>query len=188
MGMHANPPGAQDLAALFQQHRDGLAGAVRGVLGPRGDVQEVLQEAFLRALRALSRGQVRGELVGFAFVVTLNTARDFQRKGARAARSRPIEEVPAMQLTANEPEPGHGLATAEAVRAARAAIERLEDRAKDVFFLRVAGGLSFEAAAGQLGIPVGTAKTRMRNALLELRRSLASFAPAAEPASGRDPS
>ena len=45
------------------------------------------------------------------------------------------------------------------------------------FLLRTSAGLSFEAAAQELGIPVGTAKTRMRSALLHLRGALAAFAP-----------
>ena len=65
----------------------------------------------------------------------------------------------------------------EALGAAREAILRLEEDVKQVFLLRVSGELSFEAIAEALGIPVGTAKTRMRTALRRLQKHLAAFAP-----------
>ena len=55
----------------------------------------------------------------------------------------------------------------------------LEDDVKEVFLLRVSGELTFEAIAEALGIPVGTAKTRMRTALRRLRSHLAHLAPGA---------
>ena len=44
------------LAELFQAHRQGLAGAVRSVLGPTVDVAEVLQDAFLKCWQGWQRG------------------------------------------------------------------------------------------------------------------------------------
>ena len=66
--------------------------------------------------------------------------------------------------------PGH--------RAIAAAIHELKNSEKEVFLLRTSAGLSFEEAANALHIPVGTAKTRMRAALIHLRQSLKHFAPA----------
>ena len=64
------------LAALFQDNREGLAGAVRGVLGGRADVLEVLQDAYLKALRALNRGTAPSEPLAWVFVVTINLAKE----------------------------------------------------------------------------------------------------------------
>jgi len=54
------PMTAQDppLAELFQAHRQGLAGAVRGVLGRDAEVAEVLQDAFLKCWHGLQRGDL----------------------------------------------------------------------------------------------------------------------------------
>ena len=85
-----------------------------------------------------------------------------------------------MKLESREPTPEARLEGREALQAARAAIHRLKDTEREVFHLRVSAGLSFEAIAEALGIPVGTAKSRMRAALLHLRTSLAQHAPAFE--------
>jgi len=128
------PEGAEsrlptELAALFQQHRHGLAGAVRGVLGAGADTQEILQEAFLKAFRAQREGRIAGaghaenDPVGFVFVVSLNVARDARRRRQKApAIGAAIEDVEPMQLTSTEPTPEQHVERHEAVDAARSAI------------------------------------------------------------------
>ena len=90
-----------------------------------------------------------------------------------------------MELRATDPAPGAGIEQAETLAAARQAIHGLHSREKEVFLLRTSAGLSFEAAAEALGIPVGTAKTRMRSALINLRSSLKNFAPTGSSVNGR---
>jgi RNA polymerase sigma-70 factor (ECF subfamily) len=54
----------------------------------------------------------------------------------------------------------------------RAAIRELPDEQREVFLLRQNGELPYERIADTLGIPVNTAKTRMRRALLRLRAAI----------------
>ena len=81
-----------------------------------------------------------------------------------------------MELRAKETEVSTRAEAREAVADARAAIRQLRDPEKEVFVLRVSAGLTFERVADQLGIPVGTAKTRMRQALAQLRQHLSAHA------------
>jgi RNA polymerase sigma-70 factor (ECF subfamily) len=159
------------LAELFQAQRQGLAGAVRGVLGGSADVREVLQDSFLRCWRSWQKGERPDDPVAWIFVVTWNTAVDARRRQRRRPEPMALDEEPIMQST-HETAPGRALETREEVARAQAAIERLADPEKQVFLLRVSGGLSFAAVATALSIPEGTAKTRMRTALQRLRKSL----------------
>ncbi len=88
-----------------------------------------------------------------------------------------------MELQSKEPAPSAGLEREEALAAARDAIHELKPKERAVFLLRTAAGLSFQEAAEALRIPIGTAKTRMRTALANLRRSLMPHTPlpAAQP-------
>ncbi len=88
-----------------------------------------------------------------------------------------LDEVDEMSMKTTDPGPAAAVEADEALTAARAAIYGLEEDQKEVFLLRVSGELSFEAIAESLGIPVGTAKTRMRHALARLRHHLRSHAP-----------
>ena len=171
------------LGELFRAHAEGLSGAVRGVLGAGADSPAVLQDAFVKALEALRKGATPRDPVAWAFVVTINLAKDRRRRDRRTAAPVALEEVSEMELRAPEASPSIELETAEALAAARLAIQRLSDPEKEVFLLRASGGLTFEATAEALEIPVGTAKTRMRSALARLRSALAAHRPdAATPA------
>jgi len=177
--------GHRDLEVLYLEHADGLSGAIRGILGREGDVQDVLQQAFLKAWRAWQQGTRAEDPVAWLFVVAMNTARDHLRTRRRRPATVPLEEV---TLTEQAPMQRDGTAAPavgperrmehqEWLEAAKAAIHHLRDPEKEVFLLRVSGGCTFPVIAHNLGIPEGTAKTRMRTALGVLRRRLATYAP-----------
>lgn len=171
---------ARNLADVFYANGDALAGVVRAFTGRvDGDSDEVIQEAFLKAWRALREGAEPRDLKSWVFTVTINHARDRQRADAR--RQRRMEPVEPDRTQTADPEPLAQMVRLETLEATQAAIAGLGDGEKEVFLLRVAGELSFREAADALGIPEGTAKTRMRTALQRLRRDLRWFAPGGNP-------
>lgn len=159
------------LADLFQAHRQGLAGAVRSVLGPTADVPEVLQTAFLKCWSKWQDGTRPQDPVAWIFVITWNAAVDVRRQRTRRPAHEPLDEGNHV-ATDTPTSPTHALEQREAVALAQAAIARLSDPEQQVFLLRTAGERSFEVIAAELAIPVGTAKTRMRSALQKLRTTL----------------
>ena len=159
------------LHELFQACRQGLAGAVRSVLGPSADVPEVLQDAFLKAWQQWQQGIRPNDPRAWIFVITWNAAKDARRRRQRRPPHETLDEGTHVALVTH-PSPTHALEQREAVDRAQAAVAELADGEQQVFLLRVAGELTFEAIAEQLAIPVGTAKTRMRAALAKLRTTL----------------
>jgi RNA polymerase sigma-70 factor (ECF subfamily) len=167
-------PRQHELAELFRAHANGLSGVVHGILGRHAETQELLQEAFLKAWQSLRRGFVPENPVAWLFVITMNLAKDLRRTEMRRTPSQPLEETNPMELRSAEPAPDAQLTKSETLEAARAAIHDLKNT---------------EKAAQALRIPIGTAKTRMRAALIHLRESLKHFAPAGiewTPARGTD--
>jgi RNA polymerase sigma-70 factor (ECF subfamily) len=171
------------LEGLFQAHRRGLAGAVRSVLGSGTEVAEILQEAFLRCWRSWQKDPRPQDPSAWIFVVTWNVAVDARRRQQRRPAAAALHEVIPMQPS-TDTAPPQALERQEDLHRAQAAIERLADPEKQVFLLRVSGGLSFAAVADALAIPEGTAKTRMRSALQRLRRALGVAADATGDATG----
>ena len=159
------------LSNLFQAHRRGLAGAVRGVLGGSADVTEVLQDAFLKCWRHWQQGVRPNDPVAWIFVVVWNVAVDARRRRHRQPIHETLDEDSTLAPT-TLPSPARGLEQREDVARARAAVAGLSDPEQQVFLMRVGGELTFEAVAAALSIPVGTAKTRMRSALQKLRQAL----------------
>jgi RNA polymerase sigma-70 factor (ECF subfamily) len=164
------------LSDLFQAHRKGLAGAVRSVLGSSADVTELLQDAFLKCWRHWQDGMRPRDPAAWMFVVAWNVAKDARRARQRRPHHETLHEDSNVVPTLH-PSPTHALEQREAVARAQAAIHRLSDPEQQVFLLRTAGELSFDAIALQLAIPVGTAKTRMRSALQKLRQTLGTAQP-----------
>jgi RNA polymerase sigma-70 factor (ECF subfamily) len=163
-----------DLEQLFRRHAEGLAGAVRGVLGPGCDLQEVLQEAFLKAWRSPLNGTRPTDPAAWAFVVVMNTARDLRRRNVHRRPTLSLEAAGVMEIRSHEPTPEAGIDGTERLARIRAAIHGLSENLRRVFLMRVAGELSFDAIASALSIPVGTAKTRMRRALIQVRAHVAA--------------
>lgn len=159
------------LAELFQTHRSGLAGAVRSVLGPTADVTEVLQDAFLKCWRAWQKGTRPNDPVAWMFVIAWNAATDARRARQRRPNHELLNEERTVSAT-TQTSPSRALEQREAVAEAQAAVAKLREDDQQVFLLRVAGELSYEGVASALAIPVGTAKTRMRRALQQLRMAL----------------
>jgi RNA polymerase sigma-70 factor (ECF subfamily) len=86
-----------------------------------------------------------------------------QRAGQRAAWSHEVAEEAADE----------GLVRAEAVEQVRAAIGRLPIKLQEIVRLRIYEEKTFAVIAKELKIPLGTALTRMRTALQQLRHALA---------------
>lgn len=175
-------PGAA-LTARFQHLRERLLGTAWHVVGHRDDALEVVQEAFLRCWRTRDRRPAGGEalrdLDAWIFAVLLNAARDLRRRRTvRRADALPTEDS---MHPATSADPHRRAEAREDLVRVRAAIRELPDGEREVFLLRQNGDLPYERIADTLGIPVGTAKTRMRRALERLRRVI-------EPAPVRAPS
>ncbi len=159
------------LSDLFQAHRQGLAGAVRSVLGNSTDVTELLQDAFLKCWRNWQQGTRPNDPVAWIFVVVWNVAVDARRRRQRQPIHETLDEDATVTPTTLA-SPSRAIEQREDVAAAQAAVAGLSDPEQQVFLLRVSGELTFEAVAQALAIPIGTAKTRMRSALQKLRQTL----------------
>jgi len=178
---HREAPPEDLVTARFETLRDRLLGTAYLVVGHREDAREIVQEAFLKCWRNRAHaGDVR-DLEAWIFSVLLNTARDARRRRrVRHAESLPTED--AMPARATGTDPGRRAAAREALDRVRSAIHRLPEAEREVFLLRQNGDLTYEAIADSLGCPVGTAKTRMRKALLRLRAAIEPSAGAGAPA------
>lgn len=173
-----------DLAGLFRSHAAGLAGCVRSVLGPTEDPRDLLQESFAKAWRALSDGARPSDPVAWTFVLVLNSARDEARRRGRRPPRTDWDEVQTMAIDQRSRRPDERLAGRETGTRLRHALAALAPNEKEVVVLRLGGDRTFETIAETLGIPVGTAKTRMRAGLAKLRRALADLDPASDLTSG----
>jgi RNA polymerase sigma-70 factor (ECF subfamily) len=139
--------------------------------------EELAQEAFVKAWRALDRFDPERKFSSWLFKIAHNTALDALRRRGEEALSLdgpgPDGEGP-MQLPA-DPRSENPLARAVARDAGRAleeAVAGLKPAYREVLLLRFARGLSYEEIVEVTGEPLGTVKVHLFRARQELARRL----------------
>jgi RNA polymerase sigma-70 factor (ECF subfamily) len=141
------------------------------LLGPRADLDDVLQEVFLQVHRSLRDYRGEAKLSTWLHRVTVNVAL-MQR---RSAKSRPVlaEEAPA-DLTPDDAvlQPDEDAARRERVRAFFRLLEQLAEKKRVVFVLHELEGLSPQQIATVVDAPVLTVRTRLFYARRELEQLL----------------
>ena len=140
------------------------------------DAEEAAQDAFVKAWRALPRFDPSRPFRPWLLTIVANEARNRRRSAGRrealalrAAASRPAD---AERL----PSPELALLVAERDAALAAALERLDDRDRQVIACRYLLDLSEAETAAALGWRVGTVKSRLSRALERLRAQAATEA------------
>ncbi len=174
---------ADDLAGTFERvvlaYQDRLFTFALRLCGDRRDAEEVTQDAFIRAYRALltyDAERIRAlALRPWLYRITLNLARNRLRGRTSAPVALPEEhqeeEQPvAPQLHARaDHEPEQVAERADLSRHLAAALETLPPRYRTAIMLRHVGGLAYPEVAAALGLPSGTVKAQVHRGLALLR-------------------
>jgi len=168
--------GAYDLLVLKYQHK--VVKLVMRYLRNPADAEDVAQEAFVKAYRALP--QFRGDSAFYTWLyrIAINTA-----KNALAARERnPVsyeldlqnsDESSGMVSRLKDPETPEGLALTEEIRdTVNHAIEQLPEDLRTAIVLRELEGMSYEEIAASMDCPVGTVRSRIFRAREAIDRRL----------------
>src|SRR5207245_11566558 len=165
--LRAGDPRAFEELVIAYQHR--VFGVALRMLGNRAEAEEIAQEVFLRAYRAI--GAFRGEarlgtwLYGIASRLCLNRLASPDRRLARG------DEALA-DVAAPTPDAASAAERAELDAALRAAIAGLPEERRLVLVLRDVEGLSYEEIAETLAIDPGTVRSRLHRARLQLEEKL----------------
>jgi RNA polymerase sigma factor (sigma-70 family) len=164
----SDPAASAEFVRRFQRRVFGLAFTVLG--DPRA-AEDVAQEALVRAWRhAAVFDARRGSVATWLLTITRNAAIDAARV------RRPITIAPDALLGLTPPAAGRGPADVvslyDDVDRLRAALTTLPEEQRHAVVLAGIWGLSAREIAERDGIPLGTAKTRIRTALRRLRVAL----------------
>jgi RNA polymerase sigma-70 factor, ECF subfamily len=161
------------LADLYDRHSRLLYSLALRIVRLQADAEEVLQDVFAQVWRQAARYDTsRGTVIGWLVTLTRSRALDRLRRG----RTRPQatdDEPQAQEVPDTSPAVDLALVSAERAAAVRAALEALPDNQRVPLELAYYEGLSQSEIAAKLDVPLGTIKTRMRQALARLREAVA---------------
>jgi RNA polymerase sigma-70 factor (ECF subfamily) len=165
---------ARALETLMRIHNRTLYRTARAILRDDAEAEDAVQEAYLRAYRALGTFRGESKLSTWLVRITANEALMRRRRNARAAVA-PTEEAPD-DLVSDQAGPEGEAQRGEMRKLLETHIDALPDPYRAVFMLRAVEELSVGETAAALGIPDATVRTRYFRARGLLREWMAGDA------------
>ena len=148
---------------LVERYQGRLLRFARGLLADGSAAEDVVQEAFVRVWRRRERLRDRSQLDGYVYAAVRNLALDKLRRQRTRAEHLPKLAISVLAKPAAE---------GPDVERIDRALAELPHEQREVVVLRVYLGLSFSEVAARAGCPLGTAHSRYRYAMSQLRERL----------------
>ncbi len=152
------------------------------ILGNEQDAEDVLQETYLKAMKALPQFEGRSSLSTWLHRIAVNEALMIVRKRKNIIMSveendlfDADEESEGMEIVDFCCLPEGELLTSESKRFMDRAIQKLPENLRTVFVLRDLEGFSIQETAESLKLTENNVKTRLLRARLKLRQELSGY-------------
>ncbi len=154
---------------LVVAYRDQVFRLALRMCGSEADADEVAQEAFLSAWKALPNFRGESQFSTWLYQLTTHAAIDLMRREKRQIAAADITEVSAADPA---PSPQQQAEQSEQREIVRDAILQLAPEQREVVVLRFMEELSYEEIGAVLKLPSGTVKSRLNRAKAQLKEIL----------------
>jgi RNA polymerase sigma-70 factor (ECF subfamily) len=157
---------------LVLKYQDRLYNTMFHLVGHAEDARDIVQEAMVQAFLKLESFERRSAFYTWLYRIAFNVAI------TRRRRRRPTVSIDRMRETSHvepidcEDDPAEVLDRKERCGLVRQAIARLDEEYRTVLVLREIDGCCYEAIAEILDLPIGTVRSRLHRARLQLREAL----------------
>jgi RNA polymerase sigma-70 factor, ECF subfamily len=160
---------------LVLKYQDRLYNTVFHVVGHAEDARDVVQEALVQAFLKLDSFKHRSAFYTWLYRIAFNAAITQRRRRRPAASVDQIRETSNMEPVDCGEGPGESLERREQCGRVREAIARLAEEHRAVLVLREIEGCDYESIAEILDLPIGTVRSRLHRARLQLKEELAEM-------------
>ncbi len=157
---------------LVNRYQDRLYNTLVHVVGSADGAGDVVQDAFVQAYVKLATFERASAFYTWLYRIALNMAI------SRRRREKPAVSIEhAREALGHEPIDGGGapsdhMEQQERACQVRAALARLTDEHRAIIVLREIDGRAYDEIAAMLDVPVGTIRSRLHRARLQLREQL----------------
>ena len=173
---------AEAFGQLVRRYQDRLFHTLCQIMLCDDDARDVAQDAFVQAFVKLESFERKAGFYTWLYRIALNLA------STRRRRTRPSQSLDQMHDQTGTETPDRGeapesnLDRRETVEQVQAAIARLPEEFRTALVLREIEGCDYDTIAQLLEVPVGTVRSRLHRARLQLRELLRiAHDPLAEP-------
>jgi RNA polymerase sigma-70 factor (ECF subfamily) len=163
--------------SLVERYQRPVLGLVVRIVRDRGWAEDLAQETFVKAFRALETFEIERKFSSWLFKIANNTAIDALRR--RRVDTVPLESENPERLDPLDSTAGPDVLAPDTLqrgrdlgRALAAAISELRPDYRAVIQLRFVQGLAYEEIAGVMDLPLGTVKTHLHRARKSLVETL----------------
>jgi RNA polymerase sigma-70 factor (ECF subfamily) len=157
---------------LVQRYQDRLYNTLLHVVGDHEEARDAVQDAFVQAFVKLHTFQGSSTFYTWLSRIAFNLAATRQRRKHYAGSIEQIRQRSGAEPVDQAGGPAEQLERDERCRMVRAAIAALRQDHRAVLVLREIDGFCYETIAEILDLPVGTVRSRLHRARLQLREHL----------------
>ena len=161
---------------IFERYSRPVISFIFDIVNDRGLAEELTQETFVRAYRAIRTMRKDTKLSTWLFGIARNVARESIRARIRANSHVDLGDKAVMDLSDDKPVPVEGLLSKELNDVIRRSLAALDEDKRLVFTLKVLHQCSYEEIAAITGFSIAKLKTDLHRARAEMRRRVSPYA------------
>ncbi len=161
---------------IFERYSRPVISFIFDMVNDRGLAEELTQETFVRAYRAIRTMRKDTKLSTWLFGIARNVARESIRARIRANSHVDLADKSVVDLSDNKPVPVDGLLSKELNDLIRRSLAALDEDKRLVFTLKVLHQCSYEEIAEITGFSIAKLKTDLHRARAEMRRRISPYA------------
>lgn len=154
-----------DFVHLEKKYRSLIKFLIRKMVKDEDDVDDLMQETFIKAYNALPGFQFEYTFSSWIYRIASNTCIDFMRKKrfvTVSLNAKPGDEDDSeLEIVDSEPTPDNDMINRERTKLLETVIENLPPNYRDVILLRHREEMDYQEIADKLGIPLGTVKAHL---------------------------
>ena len=167
---------AEAFRLIFERYSRPVISFIYDMVNDRALAEELTQETFVRAFRAIHTMRAETKLSTWLFGIARNVARESLRACARAGNHVDIADKSVMDLSDKKPAPVEGLLSKELNELIRRSLAALDEDKRLVFTLKVLHQCSYEEIAAITGFSLAKLKTDLHRARAEMRKRISPYA------------
>ena len=160
---------------LVNRYKDKLINFIFNYLGDLESSEDVVQETMIKLYQKKHYYKEIAKFSTWLYTIAKNLANTELRKRKQRKTtllSQFSKDDKTYELPSNDPEPGQEIQTNIVNKIIRSAVDQLSEKFKIVIVLRDIQGLSYEDISEVINVPIGTVKSRINRARLQLQVEL----------------
>ena len=161
---------------IFERYSRPVISFIYDMVNDRALAEELTQETFVRAFRAIHTMRRETKLSTWLFGIARNVARESLRARARANNHVDLADKSVMDLSDQQPVPVDGLLNKELNELIQRSLAALDEDKRLVFTLKVLHQCSYEEIAMITGFSLAKLKTDLHRARAEMRKKISPYA------------